>query len=159
METNPTPDGELNELERRLGEWRPSTVGLNADQMLFAAGRDSVRPGRGRNASLIASGCLALVATALGAGFMHERQARIDLFAQLQNVRPDSQLNGQITPESAEVYLVEKPAASSYLAAHTALAHDPDAWLEQRNGELAVGSSVSGRPILKASSPIEMLER
>ena len=158
METNPTPDGELNELERRLGEWRPSTVGLNADQMLFAAGRDSVRPGRGRNAGLIASGCLALLATALATGFMHERQARIDLFTQLQNLRPAGLLNGTVTPESAEVFLAEAPAASSYFAGHAALAHDPDVWLEQRNGGTVVGS-ITGRPILKANSPVEMLER
>lgn len=158
METNPTPEGELNELERRLGEWRPSTVGLNADQMLFAAGRNSVRPGRGRNAGLIASGCLALVATALGAGLVHERQARIDLFAQLQNMRPASLLNAPTAPESAEIILAQAPAASSYFAAHAALAHDPDIWVDQRSSEI-LGSSVTGRPILKANSPVEMLER
>jgi hypothetical protein len=158
METNPTPAGDLNELERRLSEWRPSTTGLSADQMLFASGRDSVRPWWGRNASLIASGCLAVVATVLGAGLLHEREARLDLLAQLQNQRPADVLTPSTPSELAGTLAAEPPAASSYFAAHAALEQDPDAWLDRRRADSVVGPALPGRPILKANSPGEMLE-
>ena len=66
MQTNPNSADDLSELERKLAGWRPSTAGLDADRMLFAAGRNSVRPGWGRNASLIAAGCLTLLSAILG---------------------------------------------------------------------------------------------
>lgn len=42
------PESELNDLERRLAGWRPAADGLDADAMLFAAGRASIRRGSSR---------------------------------------------------------------------------------------------------------------
>jgi len=59
MDTNhPCPDGELNDLERRLSAWRPAAEGLDPDAVLFAAGRASVRPGPARFAWPALAACL-----------------------------------------------------------------------------------------------------
>jgi hypothetical protein len=158
MSTNPSPAGDLNDLERRLAEWRPATAGLDADRMLFAAGRDSVRSGWGRNVLPIVSVCLALLAGLLGVGFAHERAAKMDLIAQLHDTRQPLLPEPSSAPDSSETPWAEAPAASSYLAAHAALAQNPDSWLDQAKIEPAAGTPWPSRPILKANSPGEMLE-
>ena len=158
METNPTPADDLNELAQQLAGWQPSAAGLDVDRMLFAAGRNSIRPARGRRAWQVASGCLAMLAAVLAAGLLHERGARLDLLAQLHNQSSPSRLSPSIVPESGDSPATEAPAANSYLAAHVALAHDPDAWLASSRVAPATGAPTSGRPILNAHSPGEMLE-
>ena len=158
MSTNPSPAGDLNDLERRLAEWRPATAGLDADRMLFAAGRDSARPGWSRSVLPIVSVCLALVAGLFGVGFAHERAAKLDLIAQLHDTRPSFVPDPNSVPDSSETPWAETPAASSYLAAHVALAQNPDSWLDQAKVEPAAGTPLPSRPILKSHSPSEMLE-
>ncbi|HMF16429.1 MAG TPA: hypothetical protein VKE98_04445, partial [Gemmataceae bacterium] len=71
MDTLPS-SGDLNDLERRLSALQPSIAGLDGGNMLFAAGRDSVRPGIGRLVWPVLSGCLALAALVLGVGLLQE---------------------------------------------------------------------------------------
>jgi hypothetical protein len=158
MSTSPSPAGDLNDLERRLAEWRPATAGLDADRMLFAAGRDSVRPGWGRILLPIVSVGLALLTALLGVGFAHERAAKLDLIAQLHDPRPSFVPDPNNVPDSSETPWAEAPAASSYLAAHAALAQNPDSWLDQAKIEPAAGTPRPSTPILKSHSPSEMLE-
>jgi hypothetical protein len=160
MSTNPSPAGDLNDLEHRLAEWRPATAGLDADRMLFAAGRDSVRPGWGRNVLPIISVCLALLAALFGVGFAHERAAKLDLITQLRDTKPSSVPEPYSEPDSSGTPWAEAPAASSYLAAHAALAQNPESWLAQAKIEPAAGTPrpSPSRPILKANSSSEMLE-
>jgi hypothetical protein len=158
METNPNSADDLNELARRLTEWRPATTGLSVDQMLFAAGRNSVRPAWGRNASLIVSGGLAVLTTVLGIGLGHEREARRDLLAQLhdQKALVDPGLYG--VPAPSELMAGEAAGVRNYVAARSALAQNPDAWLEATKIEPPDAPSLPQRSILRAHSPGEMIE-
>jgi hypothetical protein len=79
MDTNSTPPGDLNDVERRLAEWRPSPTGIEVDRLMFAAGRASARSSRSRFVWPIVSAGLALTALALGIGLTHERAARQEL--------------------------------------------------------------------------------
>ena len=88
MDTNSTPAGDLNDLERRLAEWRPSPGGLEVDRLMFAAGRVSARSGRGRLIWPAVSAGLALTAMALGIGLVQEREARLELAMQLRDSPP-----------------------------------------------------------------------
>ena len=84
----PVDPEELNALESRLTAWRPASDGLDADRLLFAAGRASVR---GRLAWPAAVVSLVLVSLCLGQRLISERadhladrlalQNRIDLLA------------------------------------------------------------------------------
>jgi hypothetical protein len=128
MDTLPSSSGDLNELERRLAEWRPSSAGLDTDRMLFAAGRNSVRPGWGRIAWPILSGCLALVASTLGLGLVHERTARLDLAAQLDKRQPAHVPPPADNMPQPEAPSPEPPAANSYLATRRLVADGLDRW-------------------------------
>ena len=88
MQEHPDQAHDLNELERRLTDWRPATAGLSPDQVLFAAGRASSRAGVRQQLTWIASGCLAALTVVLGTALVHEREARLTLLAQLQESRP-----------------------------------------------------------------------
>jgi hypothetical protein len=127
MDALPSPAGDLNELERRLSTLQPSTAGLDAGRMLFAAGRDSVRQGWGRVAWPIISGCLALLAAVLGVGFALERTARLELALRIhhQTIAP---VPVPAIPDGGETPSAEPPAADSYLAARQALLQNLDAW-------------------------------
>jgi hypothetical protein len=82
------PEG-LNAFESRLAAWRPVSDGLDADRLMFAAGRASVR---GRLAWPTAAVSLALMSLCLGQRLLWERaehwtdrvamQGRIDLLTQ-----------------------------------------------------------------------------
>lgn len=158
METHPNSADDLNEVERRLAEWRPETSGLSADQMLFAAGRNSVRPGWGRNASLLVSGGLAVLAAVLSVGLMHEREARQDLLAQLHNQRAPVAPGPYDVSPTNELLPAEAASVRNYVAARSAIAQNPDAWLEANKIELPGGPALPQRSILRAHSPGEMVE-
>jgi hypothetical protein len=158
METNPHSADDLNELARRLSEWRPETSGLSADQMLFAAGRNSARPAWGRNASLIVSGGLAVLAAVLGAGLVQEREARRDLLAQLRDQRASGEPGAYVVRGAGDIPQVEATGLRDYVAVRSALTQNPDAWLEATKIEPADGPSFPQRSILRAHSPGEMIE-
>ena len=84
MDAQSPRSDDMNDLERRLSGWRPSAAGLDADAVLFAAGRASVRRPRARLLWPALSGCLALLAAALGVALVQERGARLELAALLQ---------------------------------------------------------------------------
>jgi hypothetical protein len=148
----------MKELERRLSEWRPSTAGLDADGVLFAAGRASVRPSWGRIAWPIVSGCLALLAATLGVGLSQERAARLELAAQLRDPKPAVASVPPSVPEPIDAPLDEPPAADSYLAARRAIAGNLDTWLATAKTEPAAGPPPLNRSIWKVGSHPDMLE-
>ena len=156
MDAHTTPSGDLNDLERQLVEWRPAAAGLDADRMVFAAGRASVRAGWGRIGWPIVSGCLALLAGVFGVEMVQERTARLELTAQLQKpafAPAPSDAPGPITAPSAE-----PPAADSYLAARQSLAHNIDGWPFLVKVEPSVGLPSPSRPIWKVGSRDDVLE-
>jgi len=148
----------MSDLERRLSEWRPSTAGLDADGVLFAAGRASVRPGWGRIAWPIVSGCLALLTATLGVGLSQERAARLELTARLHDPKPPVVTAPSPMPEPYEAPSTEPPAADSYLAARRALAGNLDSWLATAKTEPAEGPPTPNRPIWNVGSHPDILE-
>ena len=110
-------DSNLSEFERRLSGWRPASDGLDADAMLFAAGRASVRsPARFAWPAIAA--CLALVVGLLGNRLVNERAENRQLLAQLQ-------------PNEAPARVVKRSLSlpeTSLFAARRALERDPDGW-------------------------------
>jgi hypothetical protein len=158
MDALPSPSDDMKELECRLSEWRPSTAGLDADGVLFAAGRASVRPAWGRLAWPIVSGCLALLAATFGVGLSQERAARLELTARLRDQKPPVVSAPSFVPEPVDAPSTEPPAADSYLAAHRALAGNPDSWMMAAKTEPSEGPPLPNRPIWKAGSHPDMLE-
>ena len=158
MDAQSSSSDDVKGLERRLSEWRPAAAGLDADGVLFAAGRASVRPGWGRIAWPVLSGFLALLAAILGANLSQERAARLELTAQLRDQKsavapaPSCPMDADETPSP------EPPAADSYLAAHRAIAGNPDSWLAVKK-EISEGPSSPDPLIWKAGSPPDVLER
>jgi hypothetical protein len=156
MDTNSTPAGDLNHLERRLAEWQPSPTGLEVDRLMFAAGRASARSSRGRFVWPIVSAGLALMAVALGIGLAHERAARQELAMQLRDSAP------AVAPARAsELGPAESPPTqappTSYLATRRALTENLDAW--PMTAHLVGEGEPSTRPtVLTSHSPVTLIE-
>lgn len=105
----------LNELERRLAGWRPATEGLDADAMLFAAGRASVQRGAMRFAWPVVAACLGL---ALSVSTIRNATERRDF----------EKIVARLTRESSPVLPAPRNVSSSpsYLIARRAMERDPD---------------------------------
>jgi hypothetical protein len=133
MEPHSHHPEDLSELEHRLSAWRPADEGLNADAVLFAAGRASVRLGPARFVWPALTVCLAGLAVVLGVCLNVERSERLALARQLRQPPPAP------APKSApsiEVSPVELPPAedvppTSFLAAHRLLERGLDDWPER----------------------------
>ncbi len=122
---NPHAD-DLSAIERRLAGWQPAGEGLDADAMLFAAGRASVRPGIGRFAWPALAGALAVVAAILGVWLASERSERLALVQQLRRQVPSP----APVPTPPAFSPVEQPAPSAYLTLRQRLDRGLDPWSE-----------------------------
>jgi hypothetical protein len=130
---SPLPDGEdLRALERRLSAWRPAADGLDADAMLFAAGRASARPGRGRFLWPALAACLALTSAGLGVALVREQAERLALARQMPSPTPAPAIVPPAPPADEPV------APDSYRASQRALEEGLDAWPARPRGEAAV---------------------
>jgi hypothetical protein len=114
METPPFSSDDLNEVERRLSAWQPSTAGLASDAMLFAAGQASAKRGRAWLAWPIISMSLTLVTVALGVALAAERTERLALVRELGQ-RPDGS-PAALGPVVFETTATEAPAPDGYFA-------------------------------------------
>lgn len=122
MDTHPD---DLNEMERRLSSWRPTSDGLDADAMLFAAGVAAGRPGAARFFWPGVSGCLALLVLVLSGWGMAERRERLILARQLPPApAPVRPADAAPEPRTAD----EEVAPNSLLAAHRAVEEGLDEW-------------------------------
>jgi hypothetical protein len=129
MDTHPDRPDDLSNLERRLAACEPAADGLDADAMLFAAGRASARPGPARFVWPALAACLAGLAVVLGAWLTAERSERLALAR-----RPNQQSLPVPAPPAAapsEPSTAEEPAPNSLFAAHKALEQGLDAWPAQ----------------------------
>jgi hypothetical protein len=140
MDTHPD---DLSDLERRLAAWQPAAQGLDADAMLFAAGRAS-RPRRLLWPALTVS--LAALAVALGAWALQERSGRLALAEQLR--QPAAPAPEPPSPSPVPAEEPEGPQASSLLAARQALEHGLEAWPPQPVA--LTGPRPPSRPVLRA---------
>jgi hypothetical protein len=123
MNTHPN---DLSELERRLVACQPSAAGLDADAMLFAAGRASVRPGRARYLWPALTAGLAAFAMVLGTGWAVERGERLALLVERRNPAPPP--TPLPPPAPPEAPTAQQPASTSVLSWHTMLEHGLDDW-------------------------------
>jgi hypothetical protein len=120
---------DLSDLERRLSSWQPAADGLNADAVLFAAGRASARPGSARVVWPALAGLQSALCVALGLWLAVERTERLALAHKLHeqgSIRVDKALSSP----SADVAPTEsdEPAPDSYFVTHRALEQGLDAW-------------------------------
>jgi hypothetical protein len=99
-------DEHLTDLERRLAGWRPASDALDADAMLFAAGRASVRRSRSQFAWPAIAACLAVAVGILGMQLSAERAENQSLIAQLSNAETDAFVPSQ--PSATPNYLIAR---------------------------------------------------
>jgi hypothetical protein len=111
-------ESDLNDVERRLAGWRPIDEGLDADAMLFAAGRASVRRSPARFAWPAIAASLVFAIGFLGYRLRDEREVNRELVAQLQSAK---------SYDFAARPTLNLPE-TSYLSARRALERDPDGW-------------------------------
>ena len=143
---------DLNELERRLSSWRPSIEGLDADAMLFAAGR-ATAPRRFVWPTLATF--LAVLAIALAVWATAERRERLALADQL---RERSVPATEPIPETIhEPLTVDEPSPDGWLSAHRALEHGLDAWPTRPIGDESPGP-VSLEPVFTVGHRDALLE-
>lgn len=128
MDTHPHRPDDLSELERRLAACEPAADGLDADAMLFAAGRASARPGPARFLWPALAACLAALAVVLGVWLVAERSERLDLARQLRQPAPAPDPPPAPPPEPPTA---EERPPNSLLAARRALEQGLDAWPPQ----------------------------
>jgi hypothetical protein len=151
MDTQPRPD-DLTDLERHLAGCAPSADGLDADAMLFAAGRASAR--RGRLAWPALTACLAVLSVVLGVWLAAERAERKELAQRLQRPAPmqTPPPEGAAPPAPApEPPTADQPPGGSVLASHQALEQGLDAWPP---AALSAGDAPSPeRPVLRVGLP------
>jgi hypothetical protein len=124
------PQDDLTPLEQRLVACRPAATGLDADAMLFAAGRAAATPAAGpRWPWPAATCCFAILSLALTAALVGEQTERRALAARLD--RQAVLAMNQPAPVSD----VSPPAPDSYIAARH--------WIERGTVESFARSGVS----------------
>jgi hypothetical protein len=125
----------MKDVERRLAAYAPATAGLDADAMLFAAGRASAKPSAARLVWPALTLCLTTLVAVLGFWLATERAERLQLAQLLRQPLPQPSPNS--TPSStpgdapSETPTGHEPAPNSLLAGHRALEQGLDAWPPQ----------------------------
>jgi hypothetical protein len=163
MDAHSNNSEDLNALERRLCAWEPATEGLDADAVLFAAGRASVRPSSAR----FLWPALTVLMTGLSVVFClwlaDERNERLALVGRLRE-RPSAPIVIP-SPSPADNPAPEEPARSdelppnSYLASRRALEKGLDAWPSRfvvHSGSM--DTSIKNPPILRLGQRDALLE-
>jgi hypothetical protein len=126
MDTNADRPDDLSDVERRLSAWQPDSTGLNADAMLFAAGRAAARPGPTRFVWPALTGVMTVLIVVLGVGLANERTARQLLAEQIRQPAPAPSPAPSFIP--TELPTSDEPGPSSLFASHRALEQGLDAW-------------------------------
>jgi len=132
MDTHSHHPEDLNALERRLSAWRPSHEGLNADAVLFAAGRASALSGPARYAWPALTAMLTVLVVFLGLRLIFERNERQALAQLLREHRQAPRLTPAPSPAAnaaaEESPVSNEPPPDSYLASRRAMEKGMDAW-------------------------------
>jgi hypothetical protein len=153
METHPQHPDDLKVLERRLAAYAPSATGLDADAMLFAAGRASVRPSVTRFVWPALTLGLTTLALVLGVWLATERAERLELAQQLRQTLPPPLPNPSPSASPGDTPIErateQEPAPNSLLAGHRALEKGLDAWPPQAVARAETPGPPSDAPVLK----------
>jgi hypothetical protein len=138
------PD-ELTLLERQLAACRPSAAGLDADAMLFAAGR-AVAERRRPELAWPAVACgFAVLALGLAGGWVLERAERVALANRLQGHRLAAEM-----PRPPAVTRTAELAPDSYLAARRMIDRDVDVAQVADDRPDDDGPAPPSEPVLRA---------
>ena len=143
------PEDDLTDLEKRLAACSPATIGLDADAMLFAAGRASARPWVVW--PLVSAG-LAALAVALGVWLANERSASRELAQRLRQTPPAASIGAPAVDPTSNT------KNSPLLAVHRALEEGRDPWPPQSVIVVEPGAS-SLPPVLGAHSLDRLLDQ
>ncbi|HTU93724.1 MAG TPA: hypothetical protein VMF69_26830 [Gemmataceae bacterium] len=132
MATHSDRPEDLSALEHRLSAWQPNSAGLDADAVLFAAGRASVRPGPARFAWPALTALLTALSVVLGLWLADERSERLALARSLRTTSPAPVVNPSSPPAAnaapPELSGPDELPPDSYLASRRALEKGLDAW-------------------------------
>jgi hypothetical protein len=154
------PDG-LSDLERRLAALAPSGTGLDADRMLFAAGRASAPPARRGAFWPAVAALLTLLSVGLAAAWLDERAEHRALAEQWDRAmrRPLTPATAEVpepsSSQSDEVASANGPASESVLQSHRILEAGLDGLAAAPPGPAPGGTTPSDVPILRARSTDE----
>jgi len=153
MPPHSDPANDLTDLERCLAGWQPSRTGLDADRMLYAAGRASARPRLRLWASL--AGLMTLVALLLTGVLIQARMEQGALSRQLAEVREQ-----QIRPEpEAPASSPEPGASNSYLHVRNLLLQGGvEAWPTLAPGDKPAPKQPPGEPIWHVGQRWDLIE-
>jgi hypothetical protein len=149
MDTRPD---DLGDLERRLAALAPTGDGLDADRMLFAAGRASVSAAGGSVFWKALSALLLVLAAGLGVWGANERKERIGFAARMEGLERNSP---QPLPVEAPVLVAETPSgeaasADSLLASHHILETGLEGLPVTASHSSTESPSAADLPILRA---------
>jgi hypothetical protein len=164
METHSDRPEDLNALERRLSAWQPNREGTDADAVLFAAGRASVRPSPVRFVWPALTALLTVLSVVLGQWLADERSERLALARQLGERSPAPVVNPSPSPASKTVPVEsfepdDEPPPDSYLISRRALEQGLDAWpsrivVQRRSSD----PSVTNPPVLRVGQRDALLD-
>jgi hypothetical protein len=104
------PDPELTDIEKRLSGWRPAGDGLNADAMLFAAGRASAQRGPARFAWPAIAAGLAVAVGILSVELAEERNEHRVLLARFSEPTAPLRVTGSPLRLSESSYFIVRQA-------------------------------------------------
>lgn len=151
-----THSDDLNELERRLSGWEPAQQALDADAMLFAAGRAAGQRGAIRRVWPTLTGLLGVVVLALLFWGMGERKERVRLADQLRlQPVPTPPLPHDVSPMPTPA---DDTGSTAILAVHRALERGQDDWAIQPTKETdAPGLPGAPAPVLQLGQRNAML--
>jgi hypothetical protein len=130
----PRREEDLSEVERHLAGWKPDAGNLDADAMLFDAGRAA--GGGGRGALLWPALCAFLAAQAAGLGVwgLSERTERLALAGRLRDGTPAANVPAApavvVLPESSYT-----PLPDDYFHLRRRAEQDPGRWLASSRSE------------------------
>ena len=157
----PCPDGDLSELERRLAGWLPDSRGLDADAMLFAAGRASAKSPRQHWLWPGIAACSTLTAVTLGLWLASERAERLDLtqrLAQQESNRTAVKVVKSASNAPDANADIDRPGRSSYLACQRLVKEGLESWpLEVDSNAESPGWPVPSHRILQVRQREELL--
>jgi hypothetical protein len=126
MDSHASHPDDLSDLERRLAAWKPAVQGLYYEEMLFAAGRASVRGGKARFVWPVAAACFAIAAFTLGLRLAAERSELLALRQQFDQREPNTAIAAKPADDSDSK--APEAASDSYLVLRRQWEQHPESW-------------------------------
>lgn len=151
MQPHSENSDDLSPLERRLSAWQPTEAGLDADALLFAAGRASARPGPERFVWPALTAIASLLVIVLGVRLTAERSERLALVQQLQQLAAKASPSPSLDIDSPEASPDIEPPSDSFLVSHRLLEKGLDGWPDRMVARAEKSDTpVQDPPILQA---------